>query len=126
MQNLHKEIGKRLKEVRNIYFRGEKLSARLFAKATGETRDNITNYENGRAGVPARLLVNLYQNGYNPIYILTGDGMMYAENEEGKKLLSESQLKNNVKPNVVNIYKSRSKAKKEKFDVIRAAAGKLK
>ena len=105
MQNLHREIGKRLKYIRSIFFNGEKISVRLFASALGETKDNIANYENGRAGIPARLFLELYKQGYNPTYIISGDGEIYADNVRGLQLM-KLEDSNKQKPNIKRIYKA--------------------
>jgi hypothetical protein len=110
------DIGLRLKEVRNIMNEGSKLSAEQFAYLLEETGDRIRNYELGRAGVPVRLLYNLYYRGINPIYIITGEESIYANNAPGKKLKSrieERQERSNT-----------MKLVKENEDMItKAAAG---
>lgn len=78
-----KNIGKRLREIRNIANEGTKLSANQFAHLLDETRDKILNYENGRASVSIKLLINLYYRGFSPVYILTGEGSIFADNEAG-------------------------------------------
>ena len=79
-------MGKRLREIRHVFFEGRKVSTRQFAEFISETKDNIANYENGRAFIPNRLLVSLYLRGYNPIFLLTGESSMYADNEAGAAL----------------------------------------
>ena len=86
MENLNKEIGKRLREIRNIANEGTKLSARQFAHLLDETTDKILNYENGRAAVSVQVLINLYYRGFNPVYILTGEGSIFADNAVGSGL----------------------------------------
>ncbi len=86
MENLNKEIGERLRFVRSIFNEGGKLSANQFAHLVGETVHRILNYENGRASVPISLLITLYRRGINPIFILTGEGSIFAPNQEGKEL----------------------------------------
>lgn len=86
MQNLKNDMGKRLREIRHVFFEGRKVSTRQFAEFISETKDNIANYENGRAFIPNRLLVSLYLRGYNPIFLLTGESSMYADNEAGAAL----------------------------------------
>jgi hypothetical protein len=49
----------------------------------GESRDKIANYELGRAGLPVRVLYELYKRGINPIYIIAGEGSVFADNIEG-------------------------------------------
>ncbi len=100
MNDLKKEIGKRLREIRLVFLDGAKVSASQFAEALGETKDNIANYENGRANAPNRLLLSLYKRGFNPAYILSGEGSMFADNEKGRELKK--------------IVESKKKGKKEK------------
>lgn len=86
MSGSNLDIGNRLKEIRNIFNEGSKLSAEQFAYLLEETGDRIRNYELGRAGIPVRLLYNLYHRGYNPIYIITGEGSVFAPNQKGKEV----------------------------------------
>ncbi len=103
MNDLKNSIGKRLREIRNIFLEGDKVSARQFANALGETKDNIANYENGRANIPNRLLLRLYERGFNPIYILSGEGSIFAENENGDTLKEKIDTKKNRKATIRNV-----------------------
>ncbi|MFC2131173.1 helix-turn-helix domain-containing protein [Bacteroidota bacterium] len=103
MNDLKNSIGKRLREIRNIFLEGDKVSSRQFANALGETKDNIANYENGRANIPNRLLLKLYERGFNPIFILSGEGSMFAENENGDTLKERIETKRNRKGTVLDI-----------------------
>lgn len=86
MKNLNKEIGERIRFVRSIFNEGAKLSASQFAHLLGETMHKILNYELGRAQVPPSFLVALYRKGINPIFILTGEGGVFAPNKYGFEL----------------------------------------
>lgn len=86
MDEINKKIGKRLRQIRNIANEGTKLSARQFAYLLDETPDKILNYENGRASISVKLLINLYYRGFNPVYILIGEGSVFADNEAGIEL----------------------------------------
>ncbi|MCX7909304.1 MAG: helix-turn-helix domain-containing protein [Ignavibacteria bacterium] len=86
MKNFNKEIGERIRFVRSIFNEGAKLSASQFAHLLGETMHKILNYELGRAQVPPSFLIALYRRGINPIYILTGEGSIFAPNKVGKEL----------------------------------------
>lgn len=86
MENLNKEIGERIRFIRSIFNEGGKLSATQFAHLLGETMHKILNYELGRAQVPPSFLVTLYKRGINPIYILTGEGSIFAPNIAGREL----------------------------------------
>jgi len=81
--NYNLEVGRRLKLIRQISNEGGPLSASQFAFLLDETRDRITNYERGVTSVPIRLLYKLFQRGINPIYLVTGEGYLLAENEQG-------------------------------------------
>ncbi|MBI5324236.1 MAG: helix-turn-helix domain-containing protein [Ignavibacteriae bacterium] len=128
MEDLQKQIGMRLREVRNIFFEGGKLSTRQFAIAVNETKDNIANYENGRANVPNRLLVTLFNKGINPTYILTGNGSIYTSNEAGQLLAKRAGSKVIAEANVSEIYSIESKNLSfeemvKQFGILTAAAG---
>ncbi|TAL67611.1 MAG: hypothetical protein EPN82_14260 [Bacteroidetes bacterium] len=128
MDGLQKQIGMRLKEVRNIFFEGGKLSARQFALAVNETKDNIANYENGRANVPNRLMVTLYRRGINPIYLLTGEDSIYAPNEAGRILEKRINSGKKEQGNVAEVYSIDAKKLSfdemvRQFDILTAAAG---
>jgi len=125
---MQKEVVQRLREVRDIFYEGNKLSARLFANTLGETKDNIVNYENGKANIPNRLLIALYYKGFNPIYILTGEGSIFADNERGRELFKIIEKKNKLKGNVTSVLKPEFSQVNidelyEKFAEISAAAG---
>ncbi|MDT3739754.1 MAG: helix-turn-helix transcriptional regulator [Candidatus Kapabacteria bacterium] len=83
MSTFSEEVGERLKQIRFIFNEGGKLSADQFAFILGETRDKIANYELGRAGLPVRVLFELYKRGINPVYIISGEGSIFADNYAG-------------------------------------------
>ena len=97
MQDIKNDIGKRLQEIRQIYNKGYKASLEQFATELGETKFNIANYESGKANIPARLLMSLYTKGYNPTYIITGEGPLFAENEAGKLMRQEQGINENTR-----------------------------
>lgn len=84
LKNLQIEIGSRLKEIRTNYYSKHKLSVADFAEELSESKFNIGNYERGIANVPNRVLVILYEKGFNPTFILTGEGSIFADNSIGK------------------------------------------
>lgn len=84
MIDLNLEIGNRLREIRDIFHEGAKLSAEQFAFVLDETGDRIRNYEIGRASVNVRVLHKLYEKGINPTYLITGEGDIFADNEAGR------------------------------------------
>jgi hypothetical protein len=90
------EIGLRLRTIRDQYLIGIKISTNQFAELVGEPKHNIAAYESGKANIPNRVFVALYDKGINPIYILTGEGSVYAPNKAGTTL-SES-LKGKIDP----------------------------
>ncbi len=86
MDDLKAQTGERLREIRNIFNEGFKLTISQFAGLMGETKDRMANYESGRSSIPNHLLVNLYRRGVNPVYLLTGEGSIYADTPAGKEL----------------------------------------
>jgi hypothetical protein len=84
MKNIQVEISNRLKEVRTKYFEAFKLSTAQFSIELEESEFNLQNYESGKASIPNRLLIALYYKGINPIYILTGEGEIYADTPQGR------------------------------------------
>lgn len=112
----NKDIGSRLKEIRCMMNEGAKLSAEQFAYLLEETGDRIRNYELGRAGVPARLLYNLYYRGFNPIYILTGEGSVYAPNSKGEEIRKSIEAKS-IFQNTMRLVKENAN------EITKAAAG---
>ncbi len=84
MKNLQIDIGSRLKEIRTRYYSKHKLSVADFAEELAESKFNIANYERGIANVTNKVLVALYEKGFNPTYILTGEGSIFADNTAGK------------------------------------------
>jgi len=103
MGELQKKIGERLREIRQIFLEGDKVSTRQFANALGEKKDSITNYEMGKAGIPNRLLQKLYERGFNPIYVVTGEGSIFADNDRGKTIKDKIHAKNSNNSNIQNI-----------------------
>ena len=103
MEKINLEIGSRLREIRHLFNEGDKLSAKQFAYLLGETTDKILNYENGRASVSINLLINLYNRGINPAYILTGEGSYFAANAVGRELIKKINSKVNDRVEVLNI-----------------------
>lgn len=93
MKTSQAEIGARLRQIRNIFDDGYKMLTPKFAEKIGESKFNIQNYERGLASIPNRVLIALYEYGFNPSYILTGEGSMYADNPAGKKRQLKSEGK---------------------------------
>jgi transcriptional regulator with XRE-family HTH domain len=87
MENSNENIRKRLKDVRvKIFNEGVKLSAAQFAYILNTSENKIRNYELGRSSIPIELLAKLYYKGIDPVYILTGDGSVFAKNQAGDSL----------------------------------------
>jgi len=103
LEKINLEIGSRLREIRHLFNEGDKLSAKQFAYLLGETTDKILNYENGRASVSINLLINLYNRGINPTYVLTGDGSYFAANSIGQELIKKVEGKVKDKVEILNI-----------------------
>lgn len=114
MNELNIEVGNRLREVRDIFHEGMKLSADQFAFLLDETGDKIRNYELGRAAVSIKVLRKLYDKGINPTYIVTGEGDIFADNRAGDERREAIRK---------NLEKGKLEAEKR---IILVAAGRLK
>lgn len=128
MNSLQKEIGQRLKEIRErIFNEGVKLSAGQFAQLLNSTDDKIRNYEIGRSNIPVELLVKLYHKGINPTYILTGEGSVYAENRSGRNLRERVEGEIPESSNIEKVTKldTSTMTEEEKIRVFKAVAGDL-
>lgn len=126
MENYNLEIGKRLKNIRMIFNEGAKLSSEQFAYLLGETGDKIRNFELGRSALPVRVLYNLYLRGINPVYVISGDGSMFADNEAGVEFKRKVESKRKFSGDVEIIYQPSDHyqiAAESKSPVYRAAAG---
>jgi transcriptional regulator with XRE-family HTH domain len=127
MKTYSEEVGERLKKIRSIFNEGGKLSADQFAFLLGETRDKIANYELGRAGLPVRVLYELYKRGINPVYIISGDGSIFANNVEGNNFKNRvtERIKSNWKFSMqsLQILNASLKLNEEEIPSIKLAAG---
>lgn len=122
MNNFNKEIGIRLKEVRKIYNGGYKATIEQFAAILGETKYNLTNYENGKANLPVRVLKVLYDIGINPLYIINGVGSKFADNEAGRNLKEKIEGK---KDSEKDITKLSSEELINQAEILTVAAGNI-
>ncbi|HRP03186.1 MAG TPA: helix-turn-helix transcriptional regulator [Candidatus Kapabacteria bacterium] len=86
MENISVETGQRLRNLREILNEGGKLSAEQFAFLINESRDRIINYELGRSSIPIKLLYEIYKRGFNPNYIISGEGSLFTNNNNGNKI----------------------------------------
>lgn len=98
MEDFALESGKRLRNIREIFNEGGKLSAEQFGFAVNESSDKIINYELGRTAIPIKLLYEIYKRGFNPNYIISGMGSLFLENENGQRIrkIIEDKLQNSV------------------------------
>lgn len=129
MNNLNKEIGIRLRLIRSIFNEGGKLSAEQFGYLLNQSTDKILNYELGRAAVPLELLINLYERGYNPVFILTGKESIFAYHSEGKKRKRELEarginISNLINQSVVSVEKL--EGTQTELPLLKVAAGEIK
>jgi len=88
-----KEVGRRIRAIREIFNEGGRISTTQFAYLLGETRDIVNNYENGRTNLNASTLLSMYYRGINPVFIISGDEDIFANNSEGRRLRSVFGLK---------------------------------
>ena len=70
----HKEIGDRLRQVREHLVETQT----VFAERFGLSRHDIANYELGRCDIPTRVLAELDRIGINLSWLLNGLGEMFA------------------------------------------------
>jgi len=121
MDELNQAIGKRLRLVRYIFNEGGKLSAQQFAFLLNETRDKIISYELGRSSIPVRMLIELYKRGINIIWLLTGEGEIFAKNGAGRRFKHSIKLDANADiENLVKIDDGNYN-----FPILKVAAGKI-
>lgn len=124
--------GNRLKAIRFVFNEGKKFSAEQFAYILEESADKVRNYELGRASIPLRILDNLYHRGFNPNYIITGEGNVLLDNEAGKKLKNQMMKRNVFIENLVEKYYAQFQAtsmkslRKESRKIDSVAAGIIK
>ncbi|MGQ9819249.1 MAG: hypothetical protein ACUVQ1_04905 [Candidatus Kapaibacteriales bacterium] len=85
-EKLAKEIGNRLRFIRNIYHEGSRLSSNQFAHLFNESLHRILSYEQGRSNIPVYLIYQLYYRGINPIFLITGEHSIFAPNKAGYEL----------------------------------------
>lgn len=119
-------VGKRLQEIRKTFNEGTKLSASQFAHLLGTTRDKITNYENGRSSLPVSVLYSLYLRGINPVYIISGDGEIYADNAAGERIRKRIEQKKENEIRKKNIFRLDDEKYKENQNIYKSAAGRIK
>jgi hypothetical protein len=128
-KELNIQVGMRLRQIRMIFNEGKKLSTMQFAYLVDESPERMYNYEFGRAGIPVRVLLELYKRGINPIYLISGEGDVFAPNKAGielKERINKKQAKNQI--GKTEITKIDVNPKELAFDtkVIKVAAGKIK
>jgi len=125
MNDYKKEVGLRLRQIREIMNEGSKLSSIQFGYLLDENGDKIRNYEIGRASIPIRLLYNLYKRGINPNYIITGLESIFADNEEGKRLAKLTYQRNTKLEIEIKLKNVESKYTNDDND-LKVAAGRIK
>ncbi len=74
MKALNKEIGSRLRQIREHLVETQT----VFAQRFGLSRDDVANYELGRCDIPTRVLAELDRMGINLSWLLNGRGEMFA------------------------------------------------
>lgn len=93
MDEYNRKVGQRLKKIRNIFNEGSKLSAKQFGFLLGMNRDKIANYESGRSSIPVSLIYSLYIRGINPIFLISGEGSVFADNQAGRDFKEKIERK---------------------------------
>lgn len=125
MNDYKKEVGLRLRQIREIMNEGSKLSSIQFGYLLDENGDKIRNYEIGRANIPVRLLYNLYKRGINPNYIIAGHESIFADNDEGKRL-AKLTYQRNTKQEIQNKLKNVENKYSHGDIDLKVAAGRIK
>ncbi|MGE5478995.1 MAG: hypothetical protein ACM3U1_01050 [Chloroflexota bacterium] len=120
--NFNKLVGLRLREARMIFNEGARLSAEQFAYLLSETRDRITNYELGRSALPVRIVYELYRRGISPVYLVSGEGEIFAKNAAGKALKTKISART---AKVVSFAEADAEPGNE-FPAIKVSAGRPK
>jgi len=120
---LNKDIGIRLKSVRLICNEGTYFTVKQFAHLLNITTERLLNYESGRSELPINVLIELYNRGINPIFLLTGEGEVFTKNDIGKSLKDKILNKNidyklAIENTLSNFYKKDRKIKNlNKFNI---------
>ena len=130
MKNLQKEIGNRLKYIREfILNESVGLTLRQFSALMNISEDKSRNYELGRSKIPIELLIKLYYKGINPIYILTGEGSIVVR-KKPVKFHSKYEKYDFARSNISYVSESNSRkfdpselSDEEKVEVLKAVAG---
>jgi hypothetical protein len=129
---LNKNIGIRLKAVRQIYNEGIRLTVEQFAHLLDITTDKLLNYESGRSALPINVLLELYNRGIDPIFLLTGSGDIFANNNIGIAMKKNILNKNvnydaAVKEIITKATQKDTKDKQHTIlpSVIKASAGEI-
>ncbi len=125
MNEYNLSVGKRLQNIRKTFNEGTKLSANQFAHLLGTTRDKIVNYENGRSSVPVSILYSLYLRGINPVYLISGDGEIYAENTAGQLIRERMESMEKEKNRKKRIFRLDDDKYKEENNIYKSAAGRI-
>jgi len=123
----NKQIGNRLKAVRSIYNEGIRFTVEQFAHLLDVTNEQLLNYEAGRSALPINVLIELHNRGINPVFILTGEEDILANNNTGNELRKKINSKNMdynrvVKDALMSIPISSTLS----LQTIKASAGRIK
>jgi hypothetical protein len=61
-------------------------SAAEYARVLNIDRSQVTSYIKGRTIPPTKSLPNIHNSGANIVWLITGEGAMYANNDTGREL----------------------------------------
>ena len=123
----NKQIGNRLKAVRSIYNEGIRFTVEQFAHLLDITNEQLLNYEAGRSALPINVLIELYNRGINPVFILAGEEDIFANNYVGNELRKKINSKNMDYNRIINeALKSTPSSSTLLLQTIKATAGKIK
>ena len=96
----NKIIGKRIKAIRSVYNEGVRLTVKQFAHLLGISKNQLLNFESGRTALPINILFELYNRGISIVFIVAGDGDVFANNNCGKSL-KQKLLNNSIDYNTI-------------------------
>jgi transcriptional regulator with XRE-family HTH domain len=82
-------VGDRIKQFRSIYNLGSKISSVQLAHRLEVEPALLRNYESGRSSLPLGLLLKIHNIGLGMHFVLTGEGLMFSDTEEGHRLKAE-------------------------------------
>jgi hypothetical protein len=101
-EEFNKIIGLRIKSARLIYNEGIRLTVDQFAHLLDISGDKLNNYEMGRSALPIDVLLEYYNRGISPTFIIAGKGDIFVNNDVGNAVRQSILAKNIWYPDIVS------------------------